>query len=108
MSTVDVGEICSLLAISSEINDHCAPSLNRILAWVLLLPAIMGATAVFSMHVGFWEASEYDVGIRNPPVVVVGVLSEEFSSRVQLSHCCRGWCGASSCISYNRTWTGTK
>ena len=38
----------------------------------------MGATAVLSGHVGFWGASEHDAGVRNPPVVVVGVSSEIF------------------------------
>ena len=41
-----------------------------------MLPAIMGATAVLSKHVGFWGASAHDAGVRNPPVVVVGVLLE--------------------------------
>ena len=65
MSSVDVGESCSSLAISAEINDRCAPSSNRILACVFKLPATMGATAVLRRHVGFWGASEQDAGDRN-------------------------------------------
>lgn len=45
-----------------------------------MLPATMGATAVLSRHVGFRGASEHDAGVRNPPVVVVGGLSEVFFS----------------------------
>ena len=43
-----------------------------------MLPATMGATAVLSRHVGVCGASEHDAGVRNPPVVVVGVSSEAF------------------------------
>ena len=32
-STCNVGEICSSLAISAEINGYCAPSSKRMLAW---------------------------------------------------------------------------
>ena len=53
MSTVEVGVIRSLLAISAEMNDHWAPSSKRILAWDLVLPAMIGATAVFSKQVVF-------------------------------------------------------
>lgn len=53
MSTVEVGVICSSLAISAEMNDRWAPSSKRILAWALVLPAIIGATAVFNKQVVF-------------------------------------------------------
>jgi len=60
ISTVEVGEICSSLAISVEINDRCAPSSNRMLACVFMFPATMGATAVLRRQVGFWGASGHD------------------------------------------------
>ena len=75
LPAVVVGEICSSLAISAEINDRCTPLLIKILAWDLVLP---DTTAVLSRHVGFWRASAHDTHVRNPLVVIVGLLSKAF------------------------------
>ena len=50
-STCDVEEIYSLFAISAEINQQCASSSKRMLAWVLTPLTMTGAIAVLSKQV---------------------------------------------------------
>ena len=83
-SVVDTGVICSSLAIATEINERFAPSLKSMFAWVLIPPAIIGATAVLSKQVVvlFSEASQCDAGVRSP---LVGVVTSVFCSSLASS-----------------------
>lgn len=66
MSAVAVGDIPNSLAISTERNDRCAPSSKRMLALVLVCPAMIGATAVLSRQLvtGF-GVTHGEVGVRS-------------------------------------------
>jgi len=63
----------SLLASCMEINEHCAPSSNKMLAFIHVPLLITGAIAVFSKQIGvvWWEA-----GMRNDVTGVAVVVGE--------------------------------
>ena len=111
-SVVDTGVICSPLAISTEINECCVPSSKSIFAWVLIPPAIIGATTVLSKHVVvlFSEALQCDAGVRSP---LVGVVTSVFCSSLTPSEVLvvsllqrLVWCFFLHFL--QRTWMGTE
>ena len=52
-------------AISAEINEHCAPLSNSMIACLLTSPAIIGTTAVFSKQTAeLQKEPQCDAGVR--------------------------------------------
>ena len=79
MSVLDVGEMCSSLANSAEMNERCAPSSKRIFAWVVMPLAMTGATAVLSEQAVFFGALQQEAGVMSS-AMVVGVALPDVSS----------------------------